>query len=246
MRRTVAALSLLLLAGCFQVEQSIELQPDLSGTAGFRFAIDFEPFIAGTAQFARELEGKSGPVTEEELAKAKAEFRRQPLIAPTREEVAQSLPSGVRLVDYTVADRELGMTSDFRFAFDRLFDLVGVQLPAKGEGRARTLGIDSPFEGLEVAENGKLLTIRAKAQNPAEPVREEAAEATKNEAAEKLLDDAFAKMSVVFRITAPFAVVSHNATRREGQTLIWEYDAASFEKLQKSGADPALRVTYRR
>jgi hypothetical protein len=60
--------------------------------------------------------------------------------------------------------------------------------------------------------------------------------------------DAFSKMRVAYRITAPFTVVSHNATRREGNTLIWEYDMAAFEKMEKTKKldDLGVHVTYRR
>ncbi|HYU26998.1 MAG TPA: hypothetical protein VEO74_17440, partial [Thermoanaerobaculia bacterium] len=66
---------------------------------------------------------------------------------------------------------------------------------------------------------------------------------------EKMMKDAFSKMRVTYRITAPFKIVSHNATRQEGQTLIWEYNFAKFEEMSKKKAkldDMAVRVTYRR
>ena len=42
--------------------------------------------------------------------------------------------------------------------------------------------------------------------------------------------------------------ISHNATRREGDTLIWEYTMARFEELskKKNPEDFGVRVTYRR
>ena len=67
-------------------------------------------------------------------------------------------------------------------------------------------------------------------------------------ATEKMVQDAFNKMRVSYRITAPHTIVSHNATRREGNTLIWDYDYAAFEKMEKEKkADVAqVRVTYRK
>ena len=55
-------------------------------------------------------------------------------------------------------------------------------------------------------------------------------------------------MRVAYRITAPFTVVSHNASRREGNTLIWEYDLESFEKMaaEKRADAGQVRVTYRK
>lgn len=254
MRRLLAVLSVVLLAGCFEVEQSIELKKDMSGTADFHLGIDFEPMVVVMAQFAREMEGKTGPATAEELAKAKAEFRKSKTTSGSgsemsRADIEKSLPEGVKLIDYGVKERELGIASDFRFGFDRLSRLVGVKLPSNSEDPTQKNVIDSPFEGLELSESGDTFTIRSKPQNPVAEVKEEAADAPKLDAAtEKLVKDAFGKMRVVYRIKAPFAVVSHNATRRDGDTLIWEYDMAAFEKMARSGkvTDSQLRVTYRR
>lgn len=252
MKNALAPLCLVFFAGCFEIEQSIDLQNDLSGTAGFHLDVDAEPLIAVMAQFAREMEGKTGPATAEELAKAKADFRKAKSRSTgevSRAEIEASLPEGVTLIDHAITERELGMASDFRFGFERLSQLVGVRLPSQGSDPMETRVIDSPFEALEVSEAPGTITIRAKAQNPAQSVREHARNAPKLQAAtERLVRDAFGRMRVTYRITAPFAVVSHNATRREGNTLIWQYDMETFERMQKSKRldDAQLRVTYRR
>lgn len=255
MRKTIAVLSMLLLAGCFEIEQSINLQKDMSGTADFHLGVDLEPMVVVMAQFGREMEGKTGPITPAELAKAKAEFKKSSTTKseskePTRKEIEDALPDGVTLLSYGTKERDFGVDSDFKFAFKKLSNLVGVKLPSKGGGDPTQKNvIDSPFEGLELSEKGDTITIRTKPQNPTESVKEQAADAPKLDAAtEKLVKDAFSKMRVAYRITAPFTVVSHNATRREGNTLIWEYDLAAFEKMEKSKKldDLGVRVTYRR
>lgn len=255
MKKTIAVLSMLLLAGCFEVEQSINLQKDLSGTADFHLGVDLEPMIVVMAQFGREMEGKTGPMTAAELAKAKAEFKKSSKKSdskeePSRAEIEKSLPEGVKLLSFATKERDFGVDSDFKFGFNKLSSLVGVKLPSKGDGDpTKKSVIDSPFEGLEVSEKGDTLTIRTKPQNPTASVKEQAADAPKLDAAtEKLVKDAFSKMRVAYRITAPFTVVSHNATRREGNTLIWEYDMAAFEKMEKTKKldDLGVRVTYRR
>ncbi len=254
MKRAIALLSVFLLAGCFEIEQSINLKKDLSGTADFHLGVDLEPMVVVMAQFGREMEGKTGPMTAEELAKAKADFKKNskksPGEVPSAEEIQKNLPEGVTLLDHKVKEQDFGMVSDFRFAFEKLSQLVGVKLPSKKEGDPADANvIDSPFKGLEVSESGDTFTIRTKPQNPAESVKEQAAEGPKlDEATEKLVRDAFSKMRVGYRITAPFEIVSHNATRREGNTLIWEYDLETFEAMEKAGKvdNSQLRVTYRR
>ncbi len=255
MKKTAFALVLLLFtAGCFEIEQSINLQKNLSGTADFRLGVDLEPMVVVMAQFAKEMEGKKGPLTAAELAKAKAEFKKSksgsgPGEPPSREEVKKGLPKGVDLLDMKFTEKEFGVVSDFKFAFDRINNLVGVKFPSKeGADPTQKNIVDSPFEGLELIEKGDTITFRSKALNPAESVKEQAADAPKlDPAMEKLVRDAFGNMRVVYRITAPFTIVSHNATRKEGNTLVWEYDMERFEKLKgKPLDDLQLRVTYRR
>jgi hypothetical protein len=254
MKKTIAVLSMLLLAGCFEIEQSIDLKKDLSGTADFHLGVDLEPMVVVMAQFGREMEGKTGPITAAELAKAKAEFKKsskkESKDEPSRADIEKSLPEGVKLLSFATKEREFGVDSDFKFGFQKLSQLVGVRLPSKGEGDPTKKNvIDTPFEGMEISEKGDTLTIRTKPQNPTASVKEQAADAPKLDAAtEKLVKDAFSKMRVAYRITAPFTVVSHNATRKEGNTLIWEYDMAAFEKMEKSKKldDIGVRVTYRR
>ena len=260
MKKTACALVLLLVfTGCFEIEQSINLDKNLSGTADFHLGIDMEPMVVVMAQFAKEMEGKKGPLTAAELAKAKADFKKgmkkksEVSGGPSdadRKEVEKELPKGVKLLDFSATEKEFGMATDLKFGFERLQNLVGVKLPSKEGGDPTEKNvIDTPFEGLEVVEKGNLITIRTKPQNPADSVKEQAADAPKMDAAtEKLIKDAFGKMRVTYRITAPLTIVSHNATRREGNTLVWEYNMARFEEMAKAQSldDMAVKVTYRR
>lgn len=258
MRRSLAVAAVaLLLTGCFEIEQTINLEKDLSGTADFHLGIDMEPMIVVMAQFAREMEGKKGPITAAELAKAKAEFKKSKTSKtsneppPSKDDIAKDLPKGVKVLDFKATEREFGVATDIKFGFQKLNQLIGVKLDKKEGGDPTQKNIiDSPFEGLEVVEKGDTITIRTKPTNPAEKVSEEAGEnAPKMDAAtEKLIKDAFGKMRVVYRLNAPFTIVSHNATRKEGNTLIWEYDMKRFEEMAKSKKldDMAVKVTYKR
>lgn len=257
MKRTIVALfSVLLASGCFQIDQAINLDKNLAGTADFHIGVNFEPMVAIMAQFAREMEGKTGPATAEDLARAKAEFKKSSKKSesgktPSLAELNQEMPEGVRLLDFKVKEADFGVDSTFRFGFDKLQQLVGVKLPSGKNAEAdptKKNVIDSPFEGLELVEQGDTITLRTKPINPADAVKEEAKEAPKMDAeSEKLMKDAFKDLRVSYRITAPFTVVSHNATRREGNTLVWEYTMANFEELsKKKDEDLGVRVTYRR
>ena len=258
MKKTALALAVLLVfSGCFEIEQSINLEKNLSGTADFHLGVDLEPMVVIMAQFAKEMEGKKGPLTAAELAKAKADFKKSSKKEsksnePSRADMEKSLPKGVRLLDFKATERDFGMATDMKFGFEKLKNLVDVKMPSKGGEQDPTKKnvIDTPFEGLELIEKGDTITIQTKPQNPAEAVKEEAAaNAPKMDPEmEKMMRDAFSKLRVVYRVTAPFTIVSHNATRKEGNTLVWEYDLARFEKMAKAKKldDFQVRVTYRK
>jgi hypothetical protein len=250
---------LLLLTGCFEIEQTINLQKDLSGTADFHLGIDMEPMVVVMAQFGREMEGKKGPVPAAELAKAKADFKKSMVTKksteppPSIDDMSKDLPKGVKVLDFKATEKDFGVATDIKFGFDKLAHLVGVKLPQKSKKESSDPTdkniIDSPFEGLQVVEKGDLITISTKPTNPAEKVNEEAADAPKMDpATEKMIKDAFSKMRVVYRLNAPFTIVSHNATRKEGNTLIWEYDLKKFEEMAKSKKldDMQVKVVYKR
>jgi hypothetical protein len=262
-KQSVALAILLLLSGCFQIDNAIVLKNDLSGTADFHLGIDMEPMVVVMTQMGRAMEGKSGPVPPEEMAKAKEEFRKSAKKnaakqdsgggdTPKKEDIEKGLPPGVKLLSFNAKEHDFGVDTYFKYSFEKLNQLVGVKMPSsKSEDPTKKSVVDTPFEGLEVIDKGSTITIRTKPQNPTEKVQEEAKEGGGPKIdpdTEKLMKDAFSKMRVTYRITAPFKVVSSNATRTEGQTLIWEYDMAKFEEMSKKKKldDTGIQVTYKR
>jgi len=256
----VAALFALFLTGCFEVEQSIELKRDLSGTANFKLGIDMEPMVTIMAKVQKEMGGDKSPLTKAEIAAAKADFKKNAKKSTSetedpRKQAEGGLPPGVKLLDVKVEEKEFGMTTNMKFAFDKISSLVGVKLGTKkeegGGDPTKKSVLDTPFQGMEISETATTITIHTKPQNPAEKVKAQASEqGPKMDAeTEKMMNDAFKNLRVAWKITAPFAVASSNATRKEGNTLIWEYD---FQKLQKLAASPkalddlGVSVTYKK
>jgi len=256
----LAAFFALFATGCFEIEQSIDLKKDLSGTANFKLGVDMEPMVIIMAKMQKEMGGNKSPLTAAEIAAAKADFKKDAKKSTTtedpRKEAESGLPPGVKLLDVSVTEKELGMVTNMKFAFDKLSSLVGVKLNSKkGDGApadpTKKSIIDTPFQGLEITETPTTITIHTKPQNPAEKVTAETKEAGPKLDAdtEKLMNDAFKNLRVAWKITAPFTVASSNATRREGNTLIWEYDFAKFQKLaasEKAMADLSVNVTYKK
>jgi hypothetical protein len=258
MKKLVVVLSMLLLTvGCFQVDQTIELKKDMSGTAEFHLGVDLEPMVMVMAQFGREMEGKKGPMTKAELDKAKAEFKKKQSTEkksemPTRAEIEKDMPKGIKLLDFSATEKDFGVDTRFKVSFDKLSTLVGIKMPGKkSDDPTQKSVIDSPFEGLQVTDQGKTFTLQTKPQNPAETVNKEAENAggpKMDKDTEKMIKDALSKMRVSYRITSPFEVVSHNAMRVEGKTLVWEYTAETFEKMSKKKNldDSQVRVTFKK
>jgi hypothetical protein len=257
----VAALFAVFATGCFEVEQSIELKRDLSGTANFKLGVDMEPMIIIMAKVQKEMGGDKSPLTAADIAAAKADFKKNQKNTTTttedpRKDVEGGLPPGVKLLDVKVDEKEFGMTTNMKFAFDKISSLVGVKLGAKKDGAGppdptKKSVLDSPFEGLELSETPTTISIHTKPQNPAEKVKAQASEQGPklDPETEKMMNDAFKNLRVAWKITAPFEVVSSNATRKEGNTLIWEYDFARMQKLaasQKSMDDLGVNVTYKK
>jgi hypothetical protein len=257
----VAALFALFATGCFEVEQSINLNRDLSGTANFKLGIDMEPMVIIMAKVQKEMGGDKSPLTKAEIAAAKADFKKNEKTstetADPRKQAEGGLPPGVKLLDASVTEKEFGVTTNMKFAFDKLSSLVGVKLGNKKEGEApadptKKSIIDTPFQGLEISETAKTISIHTKPQNPAEKVKSQADSQggpKMDPETEKMMNDAFKNLRVAWKITAPFEVASTNATRREGKTLIWEYDFARFQKIAenpKALDDMGVSVTYKK
>jgi len=258
----VAALFALFATGCFEVEQSINLNRDMSGTANFKLGIDMEPMVIIMAKVQKEMGGDKSPLTKAEIAAAKADFKKSEkksteTPSDPRKQAEGGLPPGVKLLDASVTEKEFGVTTNMKFAFDKLSNLVGVKLGTKKEAGGppdptKSSVIDSPFQGLEVSETAKTISIHTKPQNPAEKVKSQTnAEGgpKMDPETEKMMNDAFKNLRVAWKITAPFEVASSNATRREGNTLIWEYDFAKFQKLAENPKgldDMGVNVTYKK
>lgn len=253
-RAAIAACTLLLTAACFEIEQTIELERDLSGRAGVRVGVNFEPLVLIMSQVRREMEGKEGPPSAAEMEAARKEFLEQS--ERTREqrtvdgsEIEGQLPEGIEMLDFALEEKDLGVVTTFRFAFDSVSRLAELRLPSSGDDPTRKNVVETPFGGLQLTDAGDTFTIQSNAQNPASGAKGEAKGSVKVDAdTEKLMEKAFQDLRVAYRITAPFEVVSHNATRVEKDTLIWEYDYDTFKRMEasKQSLDLNVRVTYRR
>lgn len=256
----------LLLTGCFDVEQTLVLQKDLSGKAGFTMKVDMEPMVYMMVMMQRGMEGKEGEPTAAEIEKAKQDFlaskktESAPDPAQQKAELAKSLPPGVQLLDSRFEDEGLKLLASFALGFDDLEKLRQVSLsppqPAAGgtaeaeqapAGPAGQNPFDTPFGDLEVLDQGGFLLLTSKARNPLEEQKQEmGGEGEVSPDMEKQLEQAFKGLRIAWKIEAPFPVVEHNAHRQEGKTLIWEYTLDSLKTMDPKKANEGIRVKYKK
>jgi hypothetical protein len=253
---TLALAAGLALTGCFDVEQTLILDKNLAGKAGFAMKVDMEPMVVFMARMQREMAGQTGEPTQEEIEKAKKEFlaskkeEKGQDFASQKAEMQKNLPAGVKLLDGTVKDDGLKIAANFLFGFDNVSKLSQINLSSKDKPEAAGPGgqnpFNEPFLGLQVKDEGKTLLVTTPAVNPVADQKAQTAEMDLDPSAKKMIEDAFKGVRVAFKIQAPFEVIEHNATRKEGNTLIWEYDMASFEKMTPEQAAQGVRVRYRK
>jgi hypothetical protein len=266
MRRSRVAVGLIAAAfvttGCYDIEQTLTIDRNLSGKAGFRMRIDMEPMVLVMARMGHEMSGKTGEPSAEDIAKVRKDMlsKSKPMdasdFAEDRKQIQSKLPKGVTLLDATFREEELAMTMGFVFGFDHPSKLSQIQFP-KDPKKNQTGGdfaaagpgaespIDSPFGGLTVTDQGATILVTSPPQNP---VADQAGPDAKKPSPEdkKMMDDLFKNLRVAFKITSPLAIVEHNAHKKEGTTLIWEYTIKSFETMTEAQLNQSIKVRYRK
>ena len=246
----------LLLAGCFDVEQSLVLDKNLAGKAGFSMKVNFEPMVLMMLRMQREMQDQKGEPTAAEIEKAKQDFlaskksEEQPDMAKEKAEMQKNLPPGIKLLDASMKDEGLQMAVNIGLGFDHVSKLKQVNLskPKEGEEQAapgQQNPFDQPFGDLDIVEQGNTILITSKPTNPMEKQEEQmGGEMTPD--MEKQMEEAFKGLRIAWKIQAPFEVIEHNATRKEGNTLIWEYTLDTFKKMKPGETPPPIRVKYKK
>ena len=63
---------------------------------------------------------------------------------------------------------------------------------------------------------------------------------------QKQMEEMFKGFRIAFKITAPFDVLEQNATRKDGNTLIWEYDLKTIQTMKPEQLKQGIRVKYKK
>ena len=259
MRKIVLGLCALVLAGCFDIEQTLTLEKNMSGKAGYNMKFDMKPMVALMASMKRQMEGKEGLPTAEEIAAAEKELlasSKSQMKLPTKEEMAKDLPKGVTLLDAKVQEDGLKFGMNMLFGFDNVSKLKEINLKKAKDAESQDVATsgpgdgsspaDSPFDGLQLTDEGETFLITTPTENPIAEQSEQADQMQLSPEEKKQVEEMFGNLRVAFKITAPFQIVEHNAHRKEGDTLIWEYNLESFEKMKPEELAQGVRVRYKK
>lgn len=261
LKKSFAVLALagsLLLAGCFDVEQSLVLDRNLSGKAGLSMKVDMEPMVLMMLRMQRQMQDQKGEPTAAEIEKAKKEFLASKTstekadMAQQKAEMEKGLPQGVRLLDSAFEDKGLQLLARFTLGFDHVSKLKQVHLSKPKEGEEQGMGqpggqnpFDQPFGDLEIKDQGDTILLTSKPTNPMEEQKKGLGGELTPEM-EKQMEEAFKGLRIAWKIEAPFQVLEHNATRKEGNTLVWEYTLANMKDMTAEKAREGIRVKYKK
>jgi hypothetical protein len=246
--------SSVLAAGCLNVEQTLTLERNLSGNAAFTMNVDMEPAVGFMVGMQRAMEGKTGAPTPAELEQARKEFLASGMTTTSgdfekgKKEFESTLPQGVKLLDAAFKEDGLKFGANFLFGFDNVSKLSQIKFP-KGAAQGGPGGgspVESPFDMLQVVDDGKTVLVSSPAQNPLSQRQAQLGQMPMDGPMKKQAEDLLKGMRVAFKITAPFEVIEHNAHRREGNTLVWDYDVQTLEKLTADQSKQGIRVRYRK
>lgn len=241
----LAAGSTLLLGGCLDIDYGLAIDRDLSGTAALDVEIDLERMAYVSAKMQRMFGGQEGEPTSEELAAARQELVSQMEEEDLddeelRREIEEDLPAGVRLLSAEHGQEALKRRISLKLAFDHIERLNAVDMRPDGAQMGEDSG-SRPFGDLEVVDEGRTLLIT---NAPINPVRGSEESVGAMPGMEGFLGTAFEGLRVSFSIQTPFQVVEHNATRADGNTLVWEF---GVDDLSPEGETPGtIRVRYRK
>ena len=258
MRRLTAVvlgLSCVVLTGCIDLEHTLQLERNLSGKAGFVMKFDLEGMVHMMAMLKRGMEGKEGMPTPAEIEAVKKEMLASGKTTTRgdfekdKAELEKSLPAGIKLLGASFQEEGLKFGANLAFSFDHVSKLAQIDLPGKkaeaGAGGFGQNPVDAPFGGLQVVDEGQTLTISSPVSNPAGEQQSQMPGAADPETM-KQVEQMLKGLRVAFKISAPFDVIEHNAHRKEGTSLVWEYDLKSLQKMSPTQLKSGVRVRYRK
>src|SRR5579863_1473784 len=223
------------LAGCVEIEESLTLRHDLSGTAVFTLTVDNDPWMKQAALVKHLSDGKPGDptpaeidATRETLAGIRADAGDSAKNeAMFKQHFKDTIPPGVRLLTMTIEQQGTKTVTRAEFAFDDVRMLPMIGMSQEVTDNWPTPGIrEQPFCGLEVIDEGKTVLVTHAEADPLERIlqdpRQPGIDSNSSPEVRKQTEAALSSARLVFRIESPMEVVDTNAELRRGRSLSWE------------------------
>ncbi len=240
--KRIGLISLTLMAvGCMQVDYGIVLEDDLSGTADLDMTIDLDRIAYSAALIQAAFEGTGEPPTDEQVEAAREKILSEMdseedyNAKELRAEIEPDLPDGMTL-RYAEEERdELKQTVRLGFAFDHVDRLREFEMRDDHGDHVPGVEESQPFKGLEIIERGNEVIVRNEPIDPIDDISDSPM------VSEKMIENMMKDLSVTFRLETPFDVVEHNATRKDGRTLIWVFDYERLRQDEPAGIYARLR-----
>ena len=241
-------------SGCLSLEQTMTFERNLSGTAGVTMQVDLEPIVGFMATMKGAMSEKPGKPSEADLAAARKELmasmgKRMSIdLEKAKQEASAQLPPGVKLLNATVKEDGLKSTIGMVIGFDDASKLDRIKLEKNPTAAPEPVDnpMDAPFGGLKIVDEGTTILVTSPARNPMAEKQEEMGQMPMDAELKALFDAMFSGIRVVVKLAAPFDVVEHNAHRKEGNTLIWDYNMTSLLKMSAAEVEQGVRVRYRK
>lgn len=232
--------------GCIDVEESVSLRRDLSGTAALRVTVDREMQMKYVAFEHHVGYLTKGDLTPREIDMAWWQYllAKQGDKSDMREDLRKMLPPGVSLLAMTIAEQGRNpLVRDAELAFDDVRKLrrIALQDPPVETwfyGLAMQdppVDVETPFYGLEVVDEGETVLVSHTDADPLSRIaailsdiqermnaRRKVTGASPSPAERQQVAAAIDSARLVFRLDSPFEVIETNATHRDGGILTWE------------------------
>jgi len=241
------------------METGVAFNKDLTGKATFKMAMDLGPFLTQMIQTIGARGGEPPPA--EMMPMLKAEMAKQ--LSGGMVDVDQmkaKLPAGVTLVDSSQKIDELKVMMAFTFGFTDFTKLALIEVPMISRAQAIPGAASDPLKPFDfvITNDGSTISITTRA---AEKAAEKPADAEKAKAdalalakeAKSQIDQLGigemlkgASVHMVMRFDIPHTIIEQNATRKEGQSYIWEVKLDSFDSLDKMPEPPVIKLKFKK
>lgn len=251
MRKQLTAAIVVLCApfvsACFNVEQRVKLNRDLSGEAAFAATMNLEPMAVALLTAQREMSGRAGDGAAKDLQDLLTSGQtRGTRRFPAKALLERMLPAGVRLLDSAVTQEGPAVSARFNFGFENVTALARIQMPPSGDaGPLQRKALEHPFP-FDIRDEGSTLLLTIDGGHAGVEQKTSMTDVNLPPVLHAKLEDVFKGARGVFRLETPLEVVEHNATKRDGQVLLWEYDLNSLDRTKPQPPAGGLRVRLRK